>query len=67
MMKLQSFGKVDHVLGCDYDRSLLFVTLNSSSSNLNSVQPKLSAFNVDYIVATSIIPYMEISHDLVSK
>ena len=39
----------DHVLGCDYDRDLLFVTLNLSSSNLNSVQLKLSAFHVDYI------------------
>ena len=57
----------DHVLGCDYDRDLLFVTLNLSSSNLNSVQLKLSAFHVDYIVATLIIPYMEISHDFVTK
>ena len=46
---------------------LLFVTLNSLSSNLNGVQPKLSAFYVDYIVATSIIPYMEINHDLVTE
>ena len=29
----------------------------------NSMQPKLSAFDVDYIVAT----LMEISHDLVTK
>ena len=49
-----------------YDRNLLFVTLNSSS-NLNGVQPKLLAFDVDYIVATSIILYMQISHDLVTK
>ena len=55
------------MLGHDYDRDSLFVTLNSSSSILNSVQPKLSAFNVDYIVATSIIAYMQISHDLVTK
>ena len=55
------------MLGRDYDRNSLFVTLNSSSSNLNSVQPKLSAFYVGYIVAISIIPYMEISHDLVTK
>ena len=61
------FGKVDQVLGRDYDRNSLFIALNSSSSNLNSVQPKLSAFDVDYIVATSIIPYMQISHDLVTK
>ena len=59
--------KIDHVLGRDYDRNSFFVTLNSSSSNLNSVRPKLSAFYVDYIVATSIIPYMEISHYLVTK
>ena len=59
--------KVDHVLSRDYDRNLVYVTLNSLSSNLNSVQPKLSAFYVDYIVATWIIPYMEISHDLVTK
>ena len=44
-----------------------FLSLNLSSSNLNSEQPKLSAFYVDYIVATSIIPYMKISHDLVTK
>ena len=43
-----------------------FLSLNSSS-NLNNVQPKLSAIDVDYIVATSIIPHMEISHDLVTK
>ena len=61
------FGKVDQVLGRDYDRNSLFIALNSSSSNLNSVQPKLLAFDVDYIVATSIIPYMQISHDLVTK
>ena len=67
-MKLHfKFGKADHVLGCDYDRNFLFVTLNLSSSNLNSVHPKLSAFYVDYIVAISIIPYMKISHDLVTK
>ena len=54
------------MLGRDYDTNLLFVTLNLSS-NLNSVQLKLPAFDVDYIVATSIIPYMEISHDLVTK
>ena len=54
------------MLGSDFDRNLLFVTLNSSS-NLNSVQPKLEAFDVDYIAATSIIPYMEISYDLVTK
>ena len=59
--------KVDHVLSRDYGRNLVYVTLNSLSSNLNSVQPKLSAFYVDYIVATWIIPYMEISHDLVTK
>ena len=67
LLKLLTLIGCDHVLGCDYDRNLLFVTLNSSSSNLNSVQLKLSAFYVDYIVATSIIPYMEISHDLVTK
>ena len=67
MMKLQSFGKVDCVLGHDYDRSSIFVTLNSLFSNVNSVQPKLSAFYVDYIVAKLIIPDMEISHDLVTK
>ena len=44
-----------------------FLSLNSSSSNLNSVQPKLSAFYVDYIVATLIILYVEISHALVIK
>ena len=44
-----------------------FLSLNSSSSNLNSVQPKLLAIDVDYIVATSIIAYMQISHDLVTK
>ena len=55
------------MLGRDYDRNLLFVTLNSSSSNLNSVQLQLSAFYVDYVVATLIIPYMEISYDLVTK
>ena len=66
-MKSQSwFGKIDHVLGRDYDTNLLFVTLNLSS-NLNSVQLKLSAFDVDYIVAISIIAYMQISHDLVTK
>ena len=66
-MKLQSlFGKVDHVICCDYDRNLLFVSLNLSL-NLNSVQLKLSAFYLDYIAATSIIPYMKISHDLVTK
>ena len=67
-MKSQSwFGKVDQVLSRDYDRNSLFVTLNSSSSNLNGVQPKLSAFHVDYIVATFIIAYMQISYDLVTK
>ena len=63
MMKLQSFGKVDHVICCDYDRNLLFVSLNLSL-NLNSVQLKLSAFYVDYIVATSIIPYIDIDHSI---
>ena len=42
-------------------------TLNSLSSNLNSVQPKQSAFYVEYIVATSIIPSREMNHDLVTK
>ena len=54
------------MLSREYDRNSLFGTLNSLSSNLNSVQPKLSAFNVDYIYATSIIT-MQISYDLVTK
>ena len=46
---------------------LHFLSLRTRRLQIWSVQPKLSGFYVDYIVATSIIPYMEISHDLVTK